>query len=147
VRGAGLHPCARKCLGLETRRVLKRWRALAEIDENLIRRDLTATQRAKLIARRKAAYEATHPETKQGAVGRGGKKGAKFAAFSEDTAKRTGKSQRSIELDATRAKRLGPDLDRVEGTSLDKGSELDALAAMPAPERQASIVGSRLRYC
>jgi hypothetical protein len=38
-------------------------RLLAEIDENLIRRDLTAAQRAKLVAKRKA-YEAVHPETK-----------------------------------------------------------------------------------
>jgi hypothetical protein len=50
---------------------LEQWRALAEIDENLIRRDLTAAQRAKLIARRKAAYEATHPETKHGGAPRG----------------------------------------------------------------------------
>jgi phage terminase large subunit-like protein len=34
--------------------------------ENLIRRDLTPAQRAKLVARRKAAYEAVYPETKQG---------------------------------------------------------------------------------
>jgi hypothetical protein len=40
---------------------------------NLIRRDLTPAQRAKLIAKRKAAYEAVHPETKHGATGRGRK--------------------------------------------------------------------------
>jgi hypothetical protein len=34
---------------------------------------------------------------------------------------------------ATHAKALGPDLDRVVGTALDKGAELEALAAMPAP--------------
>lgn len=38
------------------------WR---EVDENLIRRDLTAAQRAKLIAKRKAAYEAVPPETRK----------------------------------------------------------------------------------
>jgi hypothetical protein len=36
----------------------------------LIRRDLTAVQRAKLAARRKAAYEAVHPETKHSVIGR-----------------------------------------------------------------------------
>jgi hypothetical protein len=48
----------------------------AEIDENLIRRDLTAVLRAKLVAERKAAYEAVYPETKHGKapVGRGGRK-------------------------------------------------------------------------
>ncbi|MGY8633576.1 hypothetical protein RAD15_13955 [Bradyrhizobium sp. 14AA] len=35
-----------------------------EIDENLIRRDLTPAQRAKLIAKRKAAYEAVHGPAK-----------------------------------------------------------------------------------
>jgi hypothetical protein len=59
---------------------------LPEIDENLIRRDLTPAQRAKLVAKREAAYEAVHPETRQGASGRGcGKKGANFAAVSEAT--------------------------------------------------------------
>jgi len=42
---------------------VEQWRALAEIDENLIRRDLTAAQRAKLVAKRKAAYEAGYPDT------------------------------------------------------------------------------------
>lgn len=40
---------------------------LAEIDENLIRRDLTPAQRTKLTAKRKAAYEVVHPETRNGA--------------------------------------------------------------------------------
>lgn len=43
-----------------------RWAALAEIDENLIRRELTDSQRAKLVAKRKAAYEAVHPEAPAG---------------------------------------------------------------------------------
>jgi ParB family chromosome partitioning protein len=119
------------------------WRALAEIDENLVRRDLTAAQRAKLVAKRKAAYEAVHPETKHGATGRGraksGQVGHSNERFTADTAAKTGKSKRSIERDATRAKALGADLDKVAGTSLDKGAELDALAAMPAPARQEII--------
>jgi hypothetical protein len=50
---------------------------------------------------------------------------------------RPGKHAATVARDVTRAKALGPDLDRVEGTSLDQGAELDALAKMPAPERQA----------
>jgi hypothetical protein len=115
-----------------------RWRALAEIDENLVRRDLTAAQRAKETARRKKAYEAVHSETKHGGApgkaGGGKAKGAKFAAFAEETARRSGKSQRSVELDATREKRLGSGLDLIAGTSLDVGAELDALGAMPPDE-------------
>ena len=87
---------------------------------DLIRRDLTATQRAKLIARRKAAYEATHPETKTGGTGRGRAKvrqvSGPIASFAKDTAAKSGKSERSIERNATRAKALGADLDRIAGT-------------------------------
>jgi ParB family transcriptional regulator, chromosome partitioning protein len=122
---------------------VERWRKLAEIDENLIRREITAGQRAKLIARRKAAYEAVYPETKHGATGRGRSKvrqaGHSIDRFTADTANRTGKPERTIRRDATRAKRLGPDLDRVVGTSLDKGSELDALVG-PSPEQRAPII-------
>jgi hypothetical protein len=34
-----------------------------------------------------------------------------------------------VNRDATRAKALGPDLDRIAGTLLDKGNELDARGA------------------
>lgn len=73
-----------------------------EIDENLIRRDLTPAQRAKLIAKRKAAYEAAHgpakavgdraSAAKQGRAGRGrAGASAKLAvvSFTTDTAAKT----------------------------------------------------------
>ena len=41
-------------------------------------------------------------------------------SFAKDTAAKSGKSERSIERDVTRAKALGSDLDRVAGTSLEK---------------------------
>ena len=70
--------------------------------------------------------------------------GDDVARFTADTAAMTGKPERTIQRDATGAKALGSDLDRVAGTSLDKGAELDALTAMPAavwrldPSRQLS---------
>ncbi len=86
---------------------------------DLIRRDLTPAQRAKLVSK-KAAYEETHPETKHGRapVGRGGRKeDAKLASsFAKETAQKSGKSARSVVRDATRAKALGADLDRIAGT-------------------------------
>lgn len=79
-------------------------------------------------------------------TGRPGRDGQRFAnlaklkdRFTAETAAKTGKSERAVQRDATRADRLGADLDRIAGTTLDKGAELDALAAMPAPARQAII--------
>jgi hypothetical protein len=48
------------------------------------------------------------------------KLGQAFARFTADTAAETGNPERTIRRDATRAA-LGLDLDRVAGTSLDKG--------------------------
>ena len=38
-------------------------------------------------------------------------------------------------------RRLAPDLDRVVGTALDKGAELEPLAAMPAPGQSIDYEG------
>ena len=80
---------------------------------------------------------------KPGATGRGRNKLAQVGQandrFTADTARRTGKSETSVKRDATRAKRLGTDLDRVAGSSLDKGVELDALAAL-TPDERAPII-------
>ncbi len=117
---------------------------LLTIDENLVRRELTPAQRAKLVAKRKAAYEALHPETKHGAIGRGRGKSSQAEnskRFTVDTASRTGRSTAAVARDVTRANALGPDLDRVAGTSLDTGAQLDALAKMP-PEDRAPIIAA-----
>jgi hypothetical protein len=117
---------------------------LAEIDENLIRADLSPTERAAHQAARKKVYQRAHPETKKGGdrqTPRAKKLSAKSAlSFAEDTAAKTGKSKRSIETDVARADAIGDEaLSLVMGSSLDKGTELDALAKMPEPERQAII--------
>jgi hypothetical protein len=90
---------------------------------DLIRRELTPAQRAKVTAQRKGAYQKAHPETKTGgAPGKagGGKvaKNANLASFAADTASKSGKSIRAVVRDAIRAKALGADLDRIAGTSL-----------------------------
>ena len=54
---------------------------LAEIDENLIRGELSPAERALHVGRRKELYEKLHPETKHGATGRGGKKVANLATL------------------------------------------------------------------
>src|SRR5215472_8523298 len=102
---------------------------LAEIDENLIRADLTPAERAAHVGRRKELYEKLHPETKHGAVGRRGKSrqlGEANERFTKDMAKKTGQSERKVQRDVTRANKVVV-LPDVVGTSLDQGDELDAL--------------------
>jgi hypothetical protein len=114
---------------------------LIEIDENLIRAELSPAERALHVGRRKALYERLHPETKHGGApgaGRGKgkrKKDANLASFQEQTAKTTGKSRRSVERDATRANKVTVLAD-IAGTSLDKGDEIDALAKLPEDEQR-----------
>ncbi|NNM75062.1 hypothetical protein [Enterovirga aerilata] len=59
--------------------------------------------------------------------------------FTASTAKSTGRSERSIQRDAERGEKLGDTLQRIAGTSLDKGVEIDALAALPPQEREEIV--------
>ena len=116
---------------------------LAEIDENLIRGELSPAERALHVGRRKELYEKLHPETRHGgAPGKdgGGKKAkdAKLAAFAEATAQATGQSRPcGVERNAARARHTKKVLEDVVGTSLDKGNQLDALGKLPESEQEA----------
>lgn len=118
---------------------------LLEIDENLCRSELTASQRAQAIKRRKAIWEALHPGETGGAtcassLSDGRKAGPQHEPqFAADTAKVTGESKSQINRHVARAEALGDDLPRVAGTSLDKGVELDALAKLPEADRAELI--------
>ncbi|MHC2292970.1 ParB/RepB/Spo0J family partition protein [Bradyrhizobium barranii subsp. barranii] len=118
---------------------------LAEIDENLMRAELSPAERAMHVDRRKAIYEAIHGKAKANGANAANKAMGNNAtanladAFTKDTADKTGQSDRSIRRDAARAKQLGDGLKRVTGTSLDKGVELDALAKMK-PQERAPII-------
>jgi N6-adenosine-specific RNA methylase IME4 len=62
--------------------------------------------------------------------------------FTRDTASKTGKSERSIQRNVARAKRVDV-LKEIVGTSLDKGDEIDALAKLPESEQRelANLAG------
>jgi hypothetical protein len=119
---------------------------LAEIDENLCRADLTAAERAIHTRERKKIFEAAHPETKRGSgggrakaaksKGAKGQNGPKQDAYVEDTAKKTGKSRRTVKRDVTRSKIDPQALDDLAGTCLDTGVELDAMAKMSVDEQR-----------
>ena len=117
---------------------------LMEIDENLCRAELTASQRAQAIRRRKQIWEALHPAEIQ--VGQVvppeigyGKPPPQRQKFASETAAISGESKRDVNRHLARAEAIGDDLERVTGTSLDKGVELDALAKLPEPERKELI--------
>lgn len=124
-----------------------RWEEeMREIDENLIRAELTASQRASAIRRRKGLWEQRHGEQVAQAAppvetrkhGR-----AQEKAFAADTSERTGQDKATINRHVSRAEALGDDLEAVTGTSLDKGVELDALKGMPPEERAPLIEKAR----
>lgn len=110
---------------------------LMEIDENLCRAELTASQRAQAIKRRKQIWEALHPNSVQTLDEK--KDRGRPTEFATETAKVSGQSRSGIYQHLARAEAIGDDLERVTGTSLDKGVELDALAKLPEPERKDLI--------
>lgn len=103
---------------------------LWEIDENLMRAELSPAQQAEHLARRKEVWEALQSSGKTFPTKEG---------FSSQTAKATGETKRNVNLQIARAEALGPDIKLVAGTSLDKGVELDALAKM-TPEQRAPVI-------
>ena len=90
---------------------------LAEIDENLIRTNLSDLELAEVLARRKKIYEALHPAT----VARNlpghasnygssdGKSTGEEKPFSQDTAEKMGVSPRTIERRIQIAENLSPE--------------------------------------
>ena len=124
---------------------------LLEVDENLMRRELSALDRAVFLARRKEIYEALNPETAHGKAkkNKGNEKSQSFATFSERfskaTAEKLGLSERSIQL-AVRRAALPADIRAAIATHpvADSGAELDKLIAQPV-EIQRQVVAALLR--
>lgn len=123
---------------------------LAEIDENLIRNELSVLERSDHLARRKEIYEALHPETRRGAApGKPGKKGHSKdpdsgslpASFIDDTATRTGRSRTVVAEEVQIAKSIAPDVkERLRGTAVaDRKQDLITIAQLPA-EKQREVV-------
>lgn len=115
---------------------------LREIDENLIRHELTALDRARFLLERKRLYEALHPEAKHGANQfTRGVANLATPSFSEDIAEKVGLSERSIRRACELASKLSPDVvAKVRHTPLASNqAALEALAKHPY-ERQLAAV-------
>jgi hypothetical protein len=122
---------------------------LVEIDENLNRRELSPALRLSLTKRRKALHEEEHPETKRGSAGGRAKAGRsaksqnatkQTPAFIDAHAKQTGRHRATIAREISEAEKIGDTvMKKIVGTSLDKQSEITALAAMDEHERQEIV--------
>jgi ParB family chromosome partitioning protein len=150
---AGAHRLAAMALlGRETIRA--RWMGadaaaarLVEIDENLIRAELTALDRAIFLAERKFIYEKMHPEAAHGGDRRSRKAPvgqvanlATWSRFSKDAAAKVGLSERSIQRAVELAAALDPAaIALLRGSKLtDNAAQLKALAGL-SPERQRAV--------
>lgn len=123
---------------------------LEEIDENLIRRELSALDRAAFLAERKRLYEELYPQAargKKGALSRWHDASGNLPlAFTEDAARRTG-------LDASVVRKILKTFDsltlatrfRVAGTWLaNNDSQLKALSKC-GPDLQSQVLDVLLR--
>ncbi len=119
-------------------------RQLCEIDENLIRSDLTPAYRALFLARRKEIYLVKHPETANGKIGNGREKlrqvgEATFETkrFTAATAEATGQKERTIQRDVERGEKISAmALHLLSGTRHDKGVTLDQIKRLETPQAQ-----------
>lgn len=121
-------------------------RELWEIDENLIRSELTPADRALFVARRKEIYLLKHPETAHGGDRSSRQVGDLQNArrFSAATAEATGQSERAIQRDASRGERITEmALHLVRGTRLNSGAFLDRLKTV-AEDKQVLYVKAAL---
>lgn len=85
-------------------------RDLAQIDENLVRNEGTALERAEALKRRKEIYEQLHPAARAGHAGAEKKHrpANENISFAKDTAAKTGKSDRSVQQYVEVAEKLDP---------------------------------------
>lgn len=126
---------------------------LAMIDENLCRAELSPSDRARQTARRKVIYLELHPETDQGGNWQGGQFVQTDApSFATETAKITGKDERTVRRDAERGEKVIDEvLDMIRCTKLDTGTYLDKIKRLPpneqvtAAKRDLAMLRSRER--
>lgn len=122
-------------------------RELAELDENLVRNDVTALERVKLMDRRKQIYETLYPATRHGAAP-GKKGGGKVASASKDpdsgsfvdaTARATGRSRSTIAEEATLGAKISDEAAAIlKGHPIENNkSDLKDFAKIPKKEQAA----------
>lgn len=120
---------------------------LAEIDENLVRNELTELEKSEHLARRKRVYEALHPEAKPYSTEKQRQRRSQKPSetvspgFTTDTAAKTGVSRRSVQQGVQVAEKIVPEVrDAIRETPLaDSKRDLLDLARL-VPEVQKPVV-------
>jgi len=122
---------------------------LAEIDENLIRSELTTLERFELLKRRKEIYEAKYPQTKAGisqALGMHKSLGHDVGdtvsptSFTEDTAKKMNISPRTIERGVQIATNIDDEVKAIiKNTDIANSTRNLVSLARLEPEKQKKV--------
>lgn len=119
---------------------------LHEIDENLLRRELSELDRAAFLLERKTVWEELHPETAQGKAGAAARwMQTTGLSFASDAAEKLQLSVRSVQRAIKRMKIDAGVRAEIAGTYIaDNGSILDSLARL-TPAEQRKVVKLMLR--
>lgn len=106
---------------------------LAEIDENIVRSDLSALEYGEILLRRKEIYETLHPETRHGGDRKSNEikttkcRFENVKSFVQDTADKLGVVPRTVERQIQTAKNLAPE---AKAIIRDTNTKLSKKAAM-----------------
>lgn len=112
---------------------------LREIDEHLMQSELTPTQQAEHLAKRKELWEVRSSGT---ICSTGDGRPGENIGFAQNTAAATGSTKRQVNRAVARAEKVSEEIrNEIRGTDLDKGVVLDYLARTP-PERQREQAGT-----
>ena len=105
---------------------------LAEIDENIVRSDMSTLEYGEILLRRKEIYETLHPETKRGMRNGQTSKSDKMSfletkSFAKDTAEKLGVVPRTVERQIQTAKNLTQEAKEIIKNADKKISKKEAL--------------------
>lgn len=117
---------------------------LAEIDENLTRKELNYIDQGEQLLRRKEIYEALHPETRNNGYFKGNQherpkdtvSNGHEKSFAEDTAEKTGISPRHVNRKIQIARDLQPDVKEIVRQAGIGPSKAVQLSRIKEPNRQ-----------
>lgn len=112
---------------------------LAEIDENLMRRELSALDRGVFMRERKLVWDRLYPEAAKPGPRAAGELSQPLRRFTEEAAERTGFSERSIQLAITIG-RLPPEIRAaLRGSPVENATTKLVQLAAEDPEHQLAI--------